>query len=404
LKSTLSKYCLIALAFLCTLAFATNVYAEPEAPETKGFQAGGFVLHPGADLALAADINNMEGRDMKDGLIDIGAHLRTELLDDSVYSWDNNIALKWRQFWGVGKNSDADGGINVRVTTVADLFKNRFFRLSPSAGYVYVTEPEDENLRMDYKNHNVTGGTSFIIQPGAGAIFSERISYFFNGRLYEDHSDISNFVHRIESVTRWNFLPNTSMSLTIDFRITHYLEDVRGASAETGGAMENSSSYPIRLKYSLQGLMLSRLSYNLGLGYSYVHYSNNLNEHMFIMNARLRYDFFERAGIYVEYRKDYDNVIYGDYYKFHRISAGFEGLWFNRLQTGIEFGYGNFDFRSIEAAPRSDNLITGQARINYFFFPGLKLGAEYRLRYNTSDYDGAGYNKHMFLLNVGYEY
>ena len=171
-----------------------------------------------------------------------------------------------------------------------------------------------------------------------------------------------------------------------------------------GASGDNASSYPLRIKYSLQGLLLERLSYGLGLGYAYVYYDNKNTEHMFIMNARLAYSFQKDVNLSLEYKKDFNNVVYGDYYKLHQVSLRFDALWFEHLQTKAEVGFGAFDYRTLEAASRNDYLLTARADIYYHFFPGLKLGLEYRLRYNTSDADDADYVKNLVSLNLSYTY
>ena len=122
------------------------------------------------------------------------------------------------------------------------------------------------------------------------------------------------------------------------------------------------------------------------------------------MNAKLQYEFNEDVSLSVEYRKDFDNAIYGDYVKFHRVNALFNGFWFNHLETKAEVGYGGFEYRSPSADDRLDHLVSAQANIAYYFFPGFSVGAEYRLRYNKSDVDLASYTRHLVTLNVSYEY
>lgn len=383
------------------VACMNTATAKPTTPEPDGIQVGGFILHPGADVSVSYDFQTTDRYGTtKDGLVDVGVHLNTKLANEETKSWDNKIGVMWEQYWGIG-NQDPQGGINLNISTNADLFKKSFFRIAPSASYTYVTEPEDANLVRDYKNHNVSAGSVFTFQPGEGAIFSERIAYNFVGHFYDDRSDINNMAHRIESLTRWNFLPNTSMSLMVDFRITHFLEDERGN--ERDGIYENSTSYPVRIKYSLQGLLLARLSYILGAGYSYVYYTNGLKEHMFIMNARIKYEFTDYISLALDYRKDFENVVYGDYYKYHRVGLTFDALWFNHLQTQAELGYGGYDFITNYNA-RKDNLFSVKGVVNYYIFPGMKLGLEYKLRYNNSDLAGAGYIRHQALFNIGYEY
>lgn len=393
----ISRISLLTVLMLC----AAWAQAKDSAPESRGILAGGFVLHPGAELGLAYDGRGSQGND--DGFVDIGVFFKTRLENEDLRSWNNEVSLKWRQYWGVG-DADPNGGLEARVSTSADLFKKSLFRLAPSASYQFLNDPEDDNLRVDFENHTVNAGVNFFIQPGEGAVFSQQIGYHLSGRLYTERSEVSNLTHRIESVTRWSFLPQSSMALTLGTDITQYLEETREGTGVPGASGDNANAYPFRIKYSLQGLLLERLSYVLGLGYAYVYYDNKNTEHMFIMNARLAYSFQKDVNLSLEYKKDFNNVVYGDYYKLHQVSLRFDALWFEHLQTKAEVGFGAFDYRTLEAASRNDYLLTARADIYYHFFPGLKLGLEYRLRYNTSDADDADYVKNLVSLNLSYTY
>ncbi len=384
-------------------ALCSNVaQAKPKEPESNGIQVGNFVMHPGANVAIAYDGRGAD--ENSDGLIDLGVHFNTHLADVIKHDWTNAVSFNWRQFWGIG-DADPNGGPVVDISSKADLFKKNMFRFTPSVSYTFSDEPEDDNLRKDFKNHQLKAGVGFYIQPSGGAVFSQRIGYQFTGHFYSDRADASYIVNSVDSVTRWNFLPQSSMALNIDFRAITYLEDERVVVDNAMGTdTSNYSSFPIRITYSLQGLLLSRLSYILGLGYAYENYENGNKEHMFIMNARLRYDFTDNVGLFLEYRKDFDNIVYGDYYKLHRVDFGFEALWFDHLMTNLDVGFGAFEFKSLEQAERSDYLLSGQAKIYYHFIPGVKLGLEYRLRYNMSNTSGADYFKQMVTLNFAYEY
>ena len=396
----ISKICLAAVVFM---AAGSNIaLAKNSVPEAAGIQAGNFVIHPGVDVSAGYDMRDETvDNEHSDGFVDVGVHLNTHLLDETTTKWDNSLEFKWRQFWGLG-TADTSGGPNVRVSTAADIFRDRTFRIAPSASYYYVTDPEDDNLRKELDNHHVRAGVDFYIQPGAGAIFSQKFGYDLSGKLYPDRWDTSHLTHRLTSLTRWNFMPHTSMSLDVDFRIVSYIEDthqlVKGGEF-TGEYAENFTSYPIRVKYDLTGLLLSRLSYDLGLGYAYQSDSGDLAEHMFIMNARLRYDFTEDVGLFVEYKKDFDNYREYDYYKYHRVTLGFNALWFEHLQTDFSVGYGFFDIQGRKDS--TSNLVNAEANIYYHFIPGFKLGAEYHLRYSTGSSD---YTKNMFILSLAYEY
>ena len=261
-------------------------------------------MHPGAKVALAYD--NVSNQNVNDGRVDVGVTFSSHLEDETTKKWDSNVSLLWQQYWGLG-DAKANGSLNAVLSTSADLFKQSLFRISPSFTYQYTVNPEDDYLRQEIENHTIRAGVGATIQPGEGAIFSQKFSYNLSGKIYPDHNDISNFVHRIESVTRWNFLPHSSMALTVNFTVSHFLEDERNSmiGKEIVNSSENATGLPVRLKYSLQGLIFARMTYTLGLGYAYAYYTKG-KEHMFIMNAKLGYSFRENIDLAVEFRKDFE--------------------------------------------------------------------------------------------------
>lgn len=391
-----------AIGLVATLSVCQMADAKPKLPEPKGLEVGGVVMHPGAKVALAYD--NVSNLAINDGRADVGVTFTSHLKDETTNQWDTNVALLWQQYWGIAE-ANADGSVNATVSTHADLLKLSLLRIAPSFAYQYMVNPEDDNLRQDFENHTIRAGIGATLQPGEGAIFSQKLSYNMSGKIYPDHGDISNFVHRIESITRWNFLPHSSMALTINFTISHFLEAERQSVVGNYvmNTSENAVGFPVRLKYSLQGLLLARMSYALGAGYAYVYYTKG-KEHMFIMNARLGYSFRENVDLAIEYRKDFDTALYGDYYKLHRVGLTFDALWFDQLRTKADIGFGSFGFVDSAVMIRADYLTTIRGAVDYYFTPSLRLGASYQFGYNVSDVDSAQYTKHAALLNFSYEY
>ena len=76
----------ISLAALIFFAVGSNVaLAKNSEPEAKGIQAGNFVIHPGVDASVAYHMRDNEAHtEHNDGFVDIGAHLRTHLLEESA--------------------------------------------------------------------------------------------------------------------------------------------------------------------------------------------------------------------------------------------------------------------------------------------------------------------------------
>lgn len=399
----------IAYMAMMFFSFCLTAEAKSDVPEAEGIHAGSFVLHPGAKLNIGYDSAGGTGSSggNGDGLIELGAFLKTRLDDNESYTWNNELSFLWRQFWGLGQ-ANLIGAPNIKIMSNADIFKTGFVMISPRFSYNYRDEVEDDNLRQDFKNHNINVGSAFTLQPGGGSVFSQRLAYHLNAKIYPGDEKLlpglkesSYLDHRLESLTRWNFLPLSSMSLLIDFRIIHFLS---GASSVGDLVQNEGMSLPIRIKYSLQGLLLERLSYQAAIGYSYVYSSQGLKEHMSIAKVKLHYAFTEYLGLGIEYRKDHEKSSYGEYYKFHQTSLNFDGFWFDHLQTDASIGVGVFDFLGTGLDARRDILITADAGVFYHFWPGMSLGFEYLLRYNISPIESADYARHSAQLKFSYEY
>jgi len=397
--------CLLAGA--AALLVSAPAVAKDRTPEPDGIVTNGFVLHPGADLTFGVDSYKADtvGTSV-DGLVDIGVHFNTRLQDQERYEWNNKISFNWRQFWGLGMLNSTDGGPQVTVSSSADLFKKSFFRLRPELSYHYSSAAEDSNLNSLPDNHTFSVGTYGTFQPGEGEIFFERLGYHFNYKLFPDSESLSHMEHRIDSLTQWNFLPETHMALLVDFRIIQYTNDTRETSyIYDNSSRENPTGMPLRIKYSLGGLLTTRLSYDLGAGYAYVKYDPADAVHSWVMNAKLRFDFTNNIGLQLEYKKDFENATYGNYYNFHRVTLGFDAIWFDALQTEASVAYGYYMYAVDEgAADRNDHLITANLGVYYSFFSGLRLGINYKLRDDISDLSTAGYVKHSASLTLSYEY
>jgi len=382
-------------------------HAADETPRHEdGIQAGGFILRPGASFSLgfdslgAKDDVNSKG----DGFVDIGIHLKTKLRDEDTHSWNNKLSIHWEQFFGLD-NEPPSGEPTVVLTSEADLFKESFLRISPKLSYSYLPGPALDEFQMFHDNHDMRLGSAFILQPDQGASVSQRLGYFFHGKIYQGLMGLTFFDHRFDAATRWTFFPELSMALNLDFRVIHYLKAERPASNDSISTQQaNHTALPFRVKYSLGGTALEHFNYELGAGYSYAYYGKEAKSHLFIMHAKFECAFTEDTKIFVEYRKDHNNALYGDFYRFHRGTFGFDALWFERLHTTASFGVGYFTFQASHTAIRKDLLLYAQASIDYSFMPNMHLGVDYTAHHNTSDMAIAEYTKHVVTLHFGYEY
>ncbi|MBQ1266203.1 MAG: hypothetical protein IIY06_05480 [Proteobacteria bacterium] len=398
------------IPMLAALLMCSNATAKDRTPEPQGIETNGFILHFGADLSLGVDSVDNSTITSTDGLIDVGAHFSTKRADSDIHAWSNNIRFNWKEYFGLGLHDNPDGGPFVSISSSADLFKKSLFRLTPSVTYRFTSDAEDTNQHTVPDNHLVKLGTYLTIQPGSGAIFSERIGYHFTGTIYPDQDSITYFDHRIDSYTRWNFLPRTHMALLFDFHVVHFKNDTRKGNVD-GSTSERKNPFglPIRLKYSLGGLITETLSYDIGAGYAFIYYDPGTKKHSWLLNAKLRYDIRPNVGLGLEYKKDFETSPYADYYNYHRIAFDFDALWIDRIETTASVSCGFYDYQTdfitnADVVARKDTIISANLGIFYNFMPGLRLGVKYSFRDNISDYDLASYEKHKAAIEFTYEY
>ena len=400
----------ILIPVVAALLLCGSAAAKDRTPEPKGIETNGFILHFGANLSLGVDSLENNMLQSTDGMIDIGAHFSSKLADTEIYEWNNRISFDWQEYFGLGLHDNPDGGPSVSVSSSADLFKKSLFRLTPSISYRYQSAAEDANLNAIPDNHRIGLGTYLTIQPGSGSIFSERIGYHFKGVLYPDHDSITYFDHRIDSYTRWNFLPKTHMALLFELHVIHFKEDARKPYADTEAvARDNPFGVPIRLKYNLGGLITETLSYDLGAGYAYIYYNPGTKKHTWLLNAKLRYDIRPNVGLGLEYKKDFDTSAYADYYNYHRIIFSFDALWIDRIETTASLSYGHYDYEmdytaNPQATQRSDHLLSANVGVYYNFMPGLRLGVKYTFRDDITDFFQGSYEKHKAAIEFTYTY
>ena len=89
------KIGLLSLALASPFASSRQADAKPKPPEAKGLEAGGVVMHPGAEFALAYE--NISNQSKQDGRADIAVKFSSRLADETTRVWNSNVSLTWQQ-------------------------------------------------------------------------------------------------------------------------------------------------------------------------------------------------------------------------------------------------------------------------------------------------------------------
>ena len=429
----------VRLSYLLVIAVwcvPFSVSGNPRAEKPAGIRAGGFLLHPGGDLSFGfdsyvKDLWKSSGvmDSVRDGYLEAGASFRTRLEDEVQHSWNNSFRYGYRQYFGAGAG-DSDYAMNALIRSEGDIFKLSLLRGEVVGQYRYSDTPEDDFMNRSYTNHDVLAGASLYIQPGEGKVISQKFGYRFHMTLFSEFHSLSSMEHQISSLTRWNFLPFTSMTLLIDSRFFSYMKSVRDVvTSEVPGSEAlpsyNLDSRPLRAKYGIQGLMLSSLSFGVNAGYGYSFFVKRSgfsapNEHYFLFDAFLKYYFTEDISIKGSYRYDF-HPYYGGLYRYHQADLEFSAEFWRHFLIDIELRYQYLAFKiqdevegseTASAKPtifRNDHHVGLVFEAGYRIWEGFKVSASYELRSYMGRYLCGGlpdpdYNRHLALLKVIYEY
>lgn len=325
---------LALLSILSTLAAATLAPAITSAQEWlsdrrysegRGVSLGSnLVLHPGIGIEGGYDSNvfysspDEEGGVQSSGRLRISPHLdlatrppqrltatsgeqatpqtsfRLGLAGTyQEYLSDQEVITEQRNF-GIDANLSADF---MRRSTVS-------FRLAD--GFTRATEPANEAILGTYNRDYNRADASFAIAPG-GRTLEFRLGYGFLINFYEDErfQQAGNFVgHDIYTTTRWKFLPKTAVVFDAHVTPTTYVaEDAI-----------HPSSFPVRVRTGMNGLLTPRLSVMLMAGYGAGFYSAGDDFDSVIGQGELGYFIGPLARMKLGYQRDFVDSIFSNYY------------------------------------------------------------------------------------------
>ena len=389
--------------------------------EPLGLRAGSVLLHPGAFVESGYDSNLFyeDPSELAPGeslttsfVLKPGLSLRAETPAPTVAEWEANVRGTWEQYLSGAERVSNNSGIEVSAATSLLLWPTQTFKMKPNFLYALSNGPADQASNVSLDNHLVSPGIEALIEPEDGKIFGQTFGYQLRLRIFDGISDIDSQNHHLSSITRWSFLPQTAVTLRIEQDILTYSNATRSLPAPLD--LANNGATPFRAQAGLRGLLFNRLNVNLQAGYAYTFYDAGANEHLFIAQGELGYEWTEATRLTFGYIKNFEDSTFGNYFKFHRLYLKFQTEFANRFDASLG-GHINFDdFGAIEdLSGRSDSVYDVDAALGYTFVPGLTARLAYLLRGNSSDFGSqvggqpvgsASYVKHQALLNLAYEF
>jgi len=206
----------------------------------------------------------------------------------------------------------------------------------------------------------------------------------------------------------WRWLPRTTI----------YAQVAQGAVTYLNAGSGRSTSFPLRTRLGLRGLLTEKLSVNIAAGYNNAFYSSGTSTSGWgslgaLAEVNYTISTLTRAGL--GYHHDFVNSPFlGQYYNMDAIYGTFQQMVASRVVTYLFGRFENRRFYGGTAEGRVDNFVMGGVALDYIIGKFLLAGASYSLNLNRTTTQatvttpgqstGLDYTKHVLLFRLGVMY
>lgn len=356
-------------------------------------------VHTHLDVGVGFDSNPDRTDDAATVASDWKALIRPGLavaVPGSSFSLDLKTQLTINQYFGTSTSpTDTTFGLMVgaalsagsRTSVVAFKLDDQLVR-TPAYLDDAGTIAAEERLFKAWSNR---GTAALILRPGGGALefnlgYTNLITGFDNTLPFSQR-------HGALLEAKLRFLPKTAAVFHADF--SYFTTDEAATTAD---------ATPYNVTLGLIGQITPRLSTHLALGFGDTltwvdgvgsEVSDN-NERNLIATAELTFDINESSRLAAGYRRQVQPVILLDNFRrdafFARAVVGLGA----RLAITL---YGQYELRDYTGGLSDAQLLTGDARLDYWFFEFLSAAANYRILMQNGEDQVAGMSDNRLLLN-----
>jgi hypothetical protein len=311
-----------------------------------------------------------------------------------------------RAVFGVGVGAALD--INSVANWTFTLFDNFYRDVQPPY------QPETLEFTRDVEQ----GGIRMRWQPGGGRL-DESLTYFaLYDHFEEPQLSLADSVsHDIDFRSSFKFLPKTAFYIDINQMFIRYLNQMAG----------KINSNPFRATAGLTGLVTTKLTLGLSVGYGNGFYDAGPNPSTVVAGAEVGYLIGPFAKAKVGYEHDFTNSLFGNFYDLDAVYAGWNQQVGRYFISGLTLRWEHRNYHCDPAlmgstpitcsndptgGDRIDNWVGLNIQANYFPQPWFSIGAAYQLLANITDFQltaggastSARFVKHQVLGVVSLTY
>lgn len=386
----LSRY--LSLLTTCTLLFlGARVYAQAAIPSSApGVRLGDtMVLHMslGTELGWDSNVFYQASNEASSFYLRLtpGFDLtnRPRLEGQRAIQFDVHGGLNYVEYLSSNAEIVSHRQFNVDAGAQASFFSYSPYNFSVLDNYERSTQPPYNASSSNYDRDTNQVGARVSLSPGGGRL-TVMADYFF-GIDYFEQDPLTEFdmqSHQFDLRVSWRFLPKTAVYIAANEYIYHYV------NTGIDPTLAHSDSYPLRIDAGLQGLITTKLTVNLWIGYGNGFYVTGPSPNTAVGGLNLTWKPTMLSTGTIGYQHDFQNSLLGSYFDEDMAFISWTQLiW--RFTGAVRFQYSNQRYNGVMPAQATtdgtDNYVEASVRIDYPFMRWLFASAGYDLYLNRSN-------------------
>lgn len=347
----------MSLVLLPGLAGAQEWVSDRRFNEGRGVGLGSsLVLHPGIGIEAGYDSNVFysspdEGEVFSAGRLRVTPHLDLstrppQRLENGTGtpSMPNNtfrlgLAGTYQEYLSSEEAVSGQRNFGVDANLRAELNKRHAFGFVIADAFARTTEPTNEAVLATFNRIYNRADASLKYAPG-GRTLEFGLGYGFFINFYEDTRwrAAGNFLgHDIYATTRWKFFPKTALLFDAHVSPTSYYD----ADAV------HSSSFPIRVRAGVNGLLTTRVSVMAMVGYGAGFYTSGDDFDSVIGQVEVSYLIGPVARVQLGYSRDFVDSIFSNYYLQDRVYLEYKQMISGRVLLGVRGGLARLGYATL---------------------------------------------------------
>jgi hypothetical protein len=345
----------LLLALVPTSAFAQEWLSNRSLSEGRGVRLGqSLVLHPGIGIEAGYDSNVFYGSpDDPDGTFSAGRLRVTPHFDlatrspqrlqngDGTAAAPNTTfrlgaAATYQEYLASEEVVTDQRSVGVDISARGEFLRRQTVSFSLSDVFGRTTEPGNEPVLANFNRIRNRADLALKIAPG-GRTLEFGVGYGFLINFFEDESirPVGNYyTHDLYATTRWKFFPKTALMFDAHFSPTTFY----------GAGTTHPSSFPIRVRGGINGLLTTRLTLLAMVGYGAAFYDRFDDFDSVIGQLELGYIIGPTANVKLGYSRDFYDSFLSNYYVEDRFYLEYSQMIGGRVLLGVRGGVGLFSY------------------------------------------------------------